>query len=309
MLDGIDLSSLGLDPLLLALPLLGVQGILLLLEGLVSLGVGLAALLVQDLVNDGHVALDGGELVGIGLLLLLIELLGLLLLIVGFLLDDALLTLLAFLGNVHDVDGAVEEGNTGGDGVETDAGLTSESPPIEVRVGAGFGRQLSSELLDETGRVVAGNLHELVDLPGSPLTHKLEVVTVHHSLAGVPDALEELVVLPADLLEGIGIGILELGAGLARHDLVLELALLPPEGPPLLVGLARLLHHLDLFLLLLAPAAAPPAVALLRRGHRGISAMLLGAFVGTLLALSLPTPGVVGRPLVALVLVVRIGHD
>lgn len=158
MLHGIDLVSFRLDLLLLALPLLGFQGILLFLEGLKSLSVRLVAFLVQDLVYDGHVALDGGKLVAIGLLLLLIKLLGLLLLFIGFLLDDALLALLAFLGDVHDVDGAVEEGNAAGDGVETDAGLTSERSPIEVRVGAGFGGQLFTELVDETDRVVAGNL-------------------------------------------------------------------------------------------------------------------------------------------------------
>ena len=158
MLDSIDLISLRLELLLLAPLLLGVQGVLLLLEGLVRLGVGLVALLVQDLVDDGHIPLDGGKLVGIGLLLLLVQLLGLFLLFVGLLLDDTPLALLALLGDVHDVDGAVEEGDTGGDGIEANSGLPSERPPIEVRVGAGFGRQLSAELLDESGRVVARNL-------------------------------------------------------------------------------------------------------------------------------------------------------
>ena len=158
VLNSINLVSLRLELLLLAPLLLGVQGVLLLLEGLVRLGVGLVALLVQDLVDDGHVPLDGGKLVGIGLLLLLVQLLGLLLLFVGLLLDDTPLALLALLGDVHDVDGAVEEGDTGGDGIEANSGLPSERPPIEVRVGAGFGRQLSAELLDESGRVVARNL-------------------------------------------------------------------------------------------------------------------------------------------------------
>ena len=158
VLDRINLISLRLELLLLALLLLRIQGILLLLEGLVRLGVGLVALLVQDLVDDGHIPLDGGKLVGIGLLLLLVQLLGLLLLFVGLLLDDTPLALLALLGDVHDVDGAVEEGDTGGDGIEANSGLPSERPPIEVRVGAGFGRQLSAELLDESGRVVARNL-------------------------------------------------------------------------------------------------------------------------------------------------------
>lgn len=140
MFDGINFISLRLELLLLALLLLGVQGILLLLESIVRLGVGLVTLLVQDLVDDGHIALDCRKLVGIGLLLLLVQLLGLLFLFVGLLLDDTPLALLALLGDVHDVDGAVEEGNTGGDGIEANSSLPSESPPIEVGVRGRFGR-------------------------------------------------------------------------------------------------------------------------------------------------------------------------
>lgn len=158
VLNSINLVSLRLELLLLALPLLGVQRILLLLEGIVRLGIGLVALLVQYLVDDGHIALDGGELVGIGLLLLLVELLGLLLLFIGLFLDDASLALLTLLGDVDDVDGAVEESDAGWDRIETNTGLPSESSPIEVGVGAGLGRKLSTELLDEPGRVVARNL-------------------------------------------------------------------------------------------------------------------------------------------------------
>ena len=151
-------------------------------------------------------------------------------------------------------------------------------------------------------------LHQLVDLSGSPITDVLEVFAVHHSLTGVPDLLEKFVVLPADLLEGVGIRVLELRSGLAREDFVLELALLPAEGPALLVGLARLLHHLDLLFLLLAAAAAA-ATLLLGNDSSGI--VILRIFVGTLLlvpAAFLATLGVVGRALVALVLVVGIGH-
>ena len=160
----------------------------------------------------------------------------------------------------------------------------------------------------------ATHLHQLIDLSGSPITDELEVVTIHHSLAGVPNFLEELVVLPADLLEGVGVRVLELRSGLAREDFVLELALLPTEGPALLVGLARLLHHLDLFAFLLlaaTAAAAAAAAAALLLGNDSSGIVILRIFVGTLLLVPvafLATLGVVGRTLVALVLVVGIGH-
>lgn len=153
-------------------------------------------------------------------------------------------------------------------------------------------------------------LHQLIDLSGSPITDVLEIVTIHHSLAGVPDLFEELVVLPADLLESVGIRVLELRSGLAREDFVLELALLPAEGPALLVGLARLLHHLDLLFLLLATNTTAAAATLLL-GNDSSGIVILRIFVGTLLlvpAAFLATLRVVGRTLIALVLVVGIGH-
>lgn len=89
---------------------------------------------------------------------------------------------------------------------------------------------------------------------------------------------------------------------------MLELALLPAEGPALLVGLARLLHHLDLLFLLPAATAAAAAAAALLLGN---DSTILRIFVGTLLfvpAAFLAALGVVGRTLVALIFVVGISH-
>mmetsp|Transcript_7483 Transcript_7483/g.16376 ORF Transcript_7483/g.16376 Transcript_7483/m.16376 type:complete len:338 (+) Transcript_7483:627-1640(+) len=301
MLDGIDLKSPGFETLPHPLLFVLVHGILLLRESSAILLVSFPALLVEHLVDGGNIALDGAKLVPILVLVLLVKLFWLFLLFVLFLLDDTLLALLTFLGDVYHINGTVQEGNTGWDGIETNSHLHSERTPVKVGGRANLGRKLTPELLDEPAGVVALDLHEFVNLPRGPPTDQLEIVAIKDGLAGVPDVVKEPVVLSADLVKCVRARDLQFVPHLALHDLVLQLPLSLAEGPPLLVGLARLLHHLDLLgLLLLLPAAATAG------GVVVVVTILFLASTGPLLvpATSPAAGGGLGTGIVALVVVV-----